>query len=152
MRDLTTLAPDDLRSLKSQLEQEYAAFKAKGLSLNMARGKPSSEQLDLSMPLLDVLNSSSDLTTEDGIDCRNYGVSDGIPEAKRLMAAMLDDDPENVIVMGSSSLNVMYDAMARCLDFGTLGSKPWAQYDSIKWLCPSPGYDRHFGICQAFGI
>ena len=93
MRDLTTLAPDDLRSLKSQLEQEYAAFKAKGLSLNMARGKPSSEQLDLSMPLLDVLNSSSDLTTEDGIDCRNYGVSDGIPEAKRLRAAMLDDDP-----------------------------------------------------------
>ncbi|MDO4503010.1 MAG: aminotransferase [Coriobacteriia bacterium] len=152
MPDLTTLSHDELSALKAQLDQEYAAFKAKDLNLNMARGKPSAEQLDLSMPLLNVISSSSDLFSEDGTDCRNYGVLDGIPEAKRLMASMLDDDPDNVIVMGASSLNIMYDTVARCLDFGTLGSKPWCQYDSIKWLCPAPGYDRHFGICEAFGI
>ncbi|MDO4290158.1 MAG: aminotransferase [Eggerthellaceae bacterium] len=134
------------------LRKDYAAFQAKGLSLNMARGKPAAAQLDLSMPMLGLIAQTSDCFSEDGTDCRNYGVLDGIPEAKRLMAAMLDDAPENVIVFGNSSLTVMYDTLARCLDFGCLGSAPWCTLDAVKWLCPAPGYDRHFAITQAFGI
>ena len=135
-----------------ELQQRYEAIKAKGLKLNMARGKPSAAQLDLSMPLLDTINSASELFAEDGTDCRNYGVLDGLPEAKRLMANLIEEDPANIIIGGASSLNLMYDAVARCLDFGTCGSTPWAHYDTIKWICPAPGYDRHFGVTQAFGI
>ena len=142
----------ELQSELDRLKEEYAQFKAKGLSLNMARGKPSAEQLDLSLPLLSCISSAQDCIAEDGTDCRNYGVLDGLPEAKRLMATMLDDTPENVIVGGNSSLTLMGNAVARCLDFGTLGSKPWAQYPGIKWICPVPGYDRHFGITESFGI
>ena len=134
------------------LEAQYADFKAKELKLNMARGKPSSAQLDLSLPLLDAITSASDLHAADGTDLRNYGVLDGIPEAKQLMASMLDDDPANVIVFGNASLPIMYDTLARCIDFGTCGSTPWHTYDSLIWICPVPGYDRHFGITEAFGI
>lgn len=136
----------------ADLKQRYAAFQAMRLDLNMARGKPSAEQLELSMPLLTSVSTPRDCFAEDGTDCRNYGVLDGVPEAKRLMAHLLDDDPDNIIVLGNSSLTVMYDTVARCLDFGCLGSKPWCAYDGIKWLCPSPGYDRHFAITEAFGI
>lgn len=141
--------------LKAELDSQlaaYEAFKSKDLVLNMARGKPSSKQLDLSTPMLGMLKSAEDCFSEDGTDCRNYGVIDGIPEAKRLMATMLDDDPENVIVLGNSSLTAMHDAIARCLDFGCLGSKPWAECDSVKFVCPVPGYDRHFAILEQFGI
>lgn len=143
---------NDLKALKAQLDEEYATIKAKGLSLNMARGKPGADQLDLSMPLLTTVTTVEDCKAEDGTDCRNYGVLDGLPEAKRFMAAMLDDEPDNIIVGGNSSLTLMYEALARCLDFGTQGSAPWCQYETVKWLCPSPGYDRHFGITEAFGI
>lgn len=139
-------------NLLAQLENELASFKARDLKLNMARGKPSAEQLDLSMPLLEALTSYEDCISEDGTDCRNYGVLDGLPEAKRLMACMLDDEPENVIVFGNSSLAVMYDTLARCIDFGTGGCAPWANCGAIKWICPTPGYDRHFSVTEAFGI
>lgn len=139
-------------NLLAQLENELASFKARDLKLNMARGKPSAEQLDLSMPLLETLTSYEDCISEDGTDCRNYGVLDGLPEAKRLMACMLDDEPENVIVFGNSSLTVMYDTLARCIDFGTGGCAPWANCGAIKWICPTPGYDRHFSVTEAFGI
>lgn len=139
-------------NLLAQLENELASFKARDLKLNMARGKPSAEQLDLSMPLLEALTSYDDCISEDGTDCRNYGVLDGLPEAKRLMACMLDDEPENVIVFGNSSLTVMYDTLARCIDFGTGGCAPWANCGAIKWICPTPGYDRHFSVTEAFGI
>ena len=139
-------------NLLAQLENELASFKACDLKLNMARGKPSAEQLDLSMPLLEALTSYEDCISEDGTDCRNYGVLDGLPEAKRLMACMLDDEPENVIVFGNSSLTVMYDTLARCIDFGTGGCAPWANCGAIKWICPTPGYDRHFSVTEAFGI
>lgn len=141
--------------LKTELDSQlaaYEAFKSKGLVLNMARGKPSSKQLDLSTPMLGTLASAEDCFSEDGTDCRNYGVIDGIPEAKRLMAMMLDEDPENVIVLGNSSLTAMHDAIARCLDFGCLGSRPWSEYESVKFVCPVPGYDRHFAILEQFGI
>ena len=146
------MSKEELTQVKEQLDRQYAEIKAKGLSLNMARGKPSADQLSLSEPLLTCVSTSDDCFSEDGTDCRNYGVLTGLPEAKRLMAAMIDDDPDNIIIGGSSSLTLMYNALARCLDFGVLGSKPWAQYDSLKWICPVPGYDRHFGITEAFGI
>ena len=146
------LAEQDLLDMKAALEAEYAEFQAKGLALNMARGKPAADQLDLSMPMLDVLGSTSDYRSEDGTDCRNYGVGDGLPEAKRLMASMLDDDPDNIIVCGNASLNIMYDAIARAWNFGMLGSTPWNQLEQVKWVCPVPGYDRHFGVTEAFGI
>lgn len=139
-------------ALLAELREEYASYKARGLALNMARGKPAAEQLDLSMPMLTTIVGPDDFYAEDGTDCRNYGVLDGIPEAKRLMAGLLDDEPDNVIVLGNSSLTAMYDALARCIDYGTGGSAPWCTYDSIKWLCPVPGYDRHFAITEAFGI
>lgn len=143
---------EELASLKSQLENEYARFCAKGLSLNMARGKPGADQLDLSMPLLTLLAKPEDCFSENGADCRNYGVLEGIPEARKLMAHLLDEDPENVIVGGNASLTMMYDVITWFLDFGTLGSKPWNRYDKIRWICPVPGYDRHFAILEHFGI
>lgn len=146
------LAHEALESTRDALTREYESFKAKGLALNMARGKPSRAQLDLSMPMLTCIVDVDDCTAEDGTDCRNYGVLDGIPEAKRLMAVMLDDDAEHVLVFGNSSLNIMYDTMARCWMFGTLGHMPWCKLDEVKWLCPCPGYDRHFGVTEAFGI
>ncbi len=152
MPQYSDLTKEELEAQHARLVEEHAAFKAKGLALNMARGKPGSDQLDLSMPMLDVLGSGSDFKSADGTDCRNYGVLDGLPEAKALMASMLDDDAENVIVFGNASLTVMYDTVARCLDFGTLGSKPWCSYEQVKWICPVPGYDRHFSITEAFGI
>lgn len=137
-----------ISEIKTSLEAEYAALKDQKLALNMARGKPSSTQLDLSMPLLDIVATKA----ENGLDARNYGVLDGLPEAKRLMANILDDSCENVIIFGNASLNIMYDTMARCWMFGALGSTPWCQLDKVKWICPSPGYDRHFAVTEAFGI
>lgn len=142
----------ELEAELAEVRARYGEMAARGLQLNMARGKPSAAQLELSLPLLDVLDSAADLAAEDGTDCRNYGVLDGIPEAKRLMATLLDDEPENVIVLGNASLTAMYDAMVRYLVFGALGSTPWGRLPEVKWLCPVPGYDRHFTICEALGV
>lgn len=146
------LGRNELETIKANLDDQYAAIKAKNLSLNMARGKPGTDQLDLSMPLLSCVTTVEDCRAEDGTDCRNYGVLDGLPEAKRFMACMLDDEPDNVIVGGNSSLSLMYEAVERCMNFGTLGSTPWNRSETVKWLCPAPGYDRHFGVTEAFGI
>lgn len=143
---------EELLSLKEALQKEYDEYCALNLSLNMARGKPAKDQLDLSMPMLDVVSSESACVDEDGTDLRNYGILDGIPEAKALMASILDDEPANVIVFGNSSLNIMYDTVMRCWVFGTLGATPWSQLEEVKFLCPVPGYDRHFGVTEAFGI
>ena len=142
----------ELEAELAEVRARYGEMAARGLKLNMARGKPSAAQLELSLPLLDVLDSAADLAAEDGTDCRNYGVLDGIPEAKRLMATLLDDEPESVIVLGNASLTAMYDAMVRYLVFGALGSTPWGRLPEVKWLCPVPGYDRHFSICEDLGI
>lgn len=151
MGSYATLNHSELVALKGRLEDEYEHFQAQNLSLNMARGKPSAAQLDLSMPLFDP-QITQEYIAADGTDCRNYGVIDGLPEAKELMAVLLDDSPENVIVLGNSSLTAMYDAVARCWSFGTLGSAPWCTLPEVKWICPAPGYDRHFAISEAFGI
>ena len=139
-----------LAALKEELEREYGEIKARGLALNMARGKPAKAQLDLSMPLLETVTTMEDCVAADGTDCRNYGVGFGLPEAKEFMACMLDDEPDNVIVFGNASLNIMYDTVARCWMFGTLGSEPWGKLDTVKWICPAPGYDRHFGVTEEF--
>ncbi|WP_251212763.1 aminotransferase class I/II-fold pyridoxal phosphate-dependent enzyme [Adlercreutzia murintestinalis] len=132
--------------------QVFDEFKAAGLALDMSRGKPCAEQLDLSTPMLSLLQSAEDCFDAAGLDCRNYGVIDGIPEAKQLMAHLLDDEPDNVFVFGNASLTAMHDAIARCLDYGCLGSRPWASYDQVSFICPVPGYDRHFAILEQFGI
>ena len=143
---------EELQQLKKELEKQYEDAKGKGLKLDMSRGKPSAAQLDLSMGIMDVLTSESVLKTEAGLDCRNYGVLDGIPEAKKLMADMMEVAPEQVIVYGNSSLNIMYDTVSRSVTHGVLGSTPWCKLDQVKFLCPVPGYDRHFAITEHFGI
>ena len=126
--------------------------KAKNLKLDMSRGKPSTEQLNLSMDMMDVLSSSTDLRCEAGVDCRNYGVMDGIPEAKRLLGEISEVDPEHIIIYGNSSLNVMFDTVARSFLKGVAGCTPWNKLDKVKFLCPVPGYDRHFGVTEYFGV
>ncbi len=152
MKRYADMASAELKELHDKLQQEYDQFAAKGLDLNMARGKPGSEQLALSMPMLDILTSSSDCTAEDGTDCRNYGVLAGLPEARRLMAEMLGCKPNQVIVCGNASLNIEYDLVARFELEGAAGQTPWCKLDTVKFLCPAPGYDRHFRICEHFGI
>ena len=143
---------EQLLQLKAELDERYKEAKAKGLNLNMSRGKPSATQLNVTMDMLDVINSSSDLKSEDGTDCRNYGVLDGIPEAKKLMADMMGTTPDHVIVYGNASLNIMYDQISRAYTHGILGNTPWCKLDKVKFLCPVPGYDRHFAITERFGI
>ena len=146
------LSKEELLQLKSELEAQFDEVKAKNLKLDMSRGKPSTEQLNLSMDMMDVLKSDSDLVCEEGVDCRNYGVLDGIAEAKQLLADMMEVPKDNIVIFGNSSLNVMYDTIARSMTHGVMGSTPWAKLDKVKFLCPVPGYDRHFAITEYFGI
>ena len=146
------LSKEELLELKSGLEAQFEEVKAKGLKLDMSRGKPSADQLNLSMGMMDTLTSGVDLTCEDGVDCRNYGGLDGIDEAKQLLADMMEVPKDNVIIFGNSSLNVMYDTVARAMTHGIMGSTPWCKLDKVKFLCPVPGYDRHFKITEFFGI
>lgn len=151
MKPYREMSKEELASLKEQLTAVYKEYQGKNLSLNMARGKPSPDQLDLSLPMLDVLNSKSDFMTADG-DVRNYGVLTGIQEAKELMGGMMDAPAENVIMYGSASLTLMYDTVSRSYTHGVMGNTPWCKLDKVKFLCPVPGYDRHFAITQFFGI
>ena len=143
---------EELLQEKELLEAKFQEIKGKGLKLDMSRGKPSEAQLNLSMGMMDVLNSTTDLRCSVGVDCRNYGVLDGIPEAKELLADMTEVSPDNIIIYGNSSLNVMYDTVARSMTHGVCGSTPWCKLDEVKFLCPVPGYDRHFAITEYFGI
>ena len=146
------LSVEELTTLKSELEKRFDEIKAQNLKLDMSRGKPSKAQLDLSMGMMDVLNSDTDLVCEEGVDCRNYGVLDGIREAKQLLADMTEVPIDNIVIFGNSSLNVMYDTIARSMTHGVMGSTPWCKLDKVKFLCPVPGYDRHFKITETFGI
>ena len=152
MKKYQDMTRDELVSLKNDLLEEFKEEKAKNLSLNMARGKPGKAQLELAMPMLDVLNSQADMNTILGNDTRNYGDLDGIGECRQLIADMMEVQKDNVIVCGNSSLNIMYDTVARSMSFGVNGSTPWHQLDKVKFLCPVPGYDRHFKITELFGI
>lgn len=146
------LSREELLLLKSELEEQFKKIKAKGLNLDMSRGKPSAAQLDLAMGMMDVLNSKTDLRCMEGVDCRNYGVLDGIGEIKQLLADLIEVPKDNIVVFGNSSLNVMYDTVARSMTHGVMGSTPWCKLDKVKFLCPVPGYDRHFAITEHFGI
>nr|WP_330394069.1 aminotransferase [Lachnoclostridium sp. An181] len=146
------LSREELLELRESLEKKFEEEKAKGLKLDMSRGKPSAAQLNLSMGMMDVLTSESQLMCSEGVDCRNYGVLDGITEAKQLLADMMEVPKDNIIIFGNSSLNVMYDTVARSMTHGVLGSTPWCKLDKVKFLCPVPGYDRHFAITEYFGI
>lgn len=141
-----------LEELEGALKREYAEHRAKGLSLNMARGKPSPAQLALSLPLLDTVCAASQLLSRDGVDCRNYGTMDGIAEAKELMGQIMGHDPARVCVFGNSSLNIMFDLVTQGMMHGYRGAAPWRGLDRVKWLCPVPGYDRHFAITESYGI
>lgn len=152
MKSYKEMSRSELEVLYKELEQAYEDAKGKGLKLDMSRGKPAASQLDMTMPILDVLNAESSLKTEGGADCRNYGVLDGIPEAKALMGEMLGVPAENVIVCGNASLTIMYDTVSRSFTHGVCGSTPWCKLDKVKFLCPAPGYDRHFAITEHFGV
>ena len=151
---------DYLKCSAQELEQEYASLKkqyedekGKGLSLNMARGKPGKAQLDLSLGMLDVINSSSEFVGADGMDCRNYGILKGIDECRQLFAEILGVEKENVMVGGSSSLNMMFDTISCMMTKPIVeGCKPWYEVENRKFLCPVPGYDRHFGITGYYGF
>ncbi len=147
----TEMNKEQLAAEKARLEQQFGEYKAKGLKLDMSRGKPSPDQLDLSMEMMD--HYGNEYVSENGTDCRNYGLLDGIPEAKAIFSEMLEVSSDQIIIGGNSSLQLMYDFVIRALQLGVLGSeKPWCKYDRVKFLCPSPGYDRHFAICESLGI
>lgn len=152
MKSYQEMSKEELLQEKAALEAEYAKIKESGLALDMSRGKPGADQLDLSMPMLDAISSKDILTSEDGTDIRNYGTLDGLLEAKKLVAEMIGCKQENVIIYGNSSLNIMYDQIARAMYDGICGNEPWCRQGTIKFLCPAPGYDRHFAITEHFGI
>ena len=141
-----------MQDTMEKLQQQYKDYEAMHLKLNMARGKPCKEQLDLSMGMMDVLNSSVDLVCEDGFDCRNYGVLGGIDECKRLLGDIIEVPSSNIIIYGNSSLYIMYSLVSNAMTHGVNGSTPWSKLDKVKWLCIVPGYDRHFAITEYFGI
>ncbi len=152
MKAYQEMSKEELLSLKDQLALQFEDVKGKGLKLDMSRGKPSAAQLDMGMDIFDILNSESDMKTGDGTDTRNYGTLDGIPEAKKMMADIMGVPAENVIVCGNASLSIMYDTVSRSMTHGVAGSTPWCKLEKVKFLCPAPGYDRHFAITQHFGI
>ena len=148
----TELNKEQLKALHKELESEYAELKAKNLKLDMSRGKPCPDQLDLSMDALTILRTEADLKSENGFDCRNYGILEGVTEARELIAAITDAEPEEVFIGGNSSLNLMYMMIAQAWIHGINGQTPWGKLPTVKFLCPVPGYDRHFKITESFGI
>ena len=152
MKPYEEMTREELLALRKELKAKYHDFQGRDLRLDISRGKPSVDQLDLSMGMMDVLSSNDDLTCEDGTDCRNYGGLTGIDEAKELLGDMMEVNPSTIIIYGNSSLNVMYDTISRAMTHGIMGNTPWCKLDKVKFLCPVPGYDRHFAITEYFGI
>ncbi len=152
MKPYKEKSKEELILLKEELEKKFAGEKSKGIKLDMSRGKQTTAQLDMTMPIMDVFNSGSTLQTQDGFDCRNYGLLEGIPEARKLLGDMMGVPAQNVLVYGNSSLSIMYDSIAHSMTHGVMGSTPWCKLDKVKFLCPVPGYDRHFKITEYFGI
>lgn len=152
MRPYAERSAEELTAELNDLTEKYVQYQRRGLQLNMARGIPCAQQLNLSMEMMDILTAGGDLHCEDGTDCRNYGLLGGIEEAKELLGSMIELPADNIIIFGNSSLNVMYDTISRAMTHGIMGSTPWSKLDKVKFLCPVPGYDRHFAITEYFGI
>ena len=152
MKALKDYSKEELQVLYEELTKEYADAQAKGLKLDMSRGKPGADQLDLTMPMLDVLSSKDVIKSEAGVDLRNYGIMDGIPECKTLMKKFLEAPEEQIIVFGAASLNIMFDFVCHGITHGVCGNKPWGEIPDRKWLCIVPGYDRHFAVTKYFGF
>lgn len=152
MKPYKEMSREELTTLKAELEKQFEDAKGKGLKLDMSRGKPSPVQMDMAMELMNILHSGSDYNTEDGVDSRNYGLLDGVPEMKRLLGDMIGVPADNVVVYGNSSLSIMFDTVSRSVTHGVMGSTPWCRLDRVRFLCPVPGYDRHFKITEYFGI
>ena len=137
--------------MENELQKQYQYYKSLKLNINMARGKPCYDQLDLSLPMLDIVNSKTNCFDED-IDCRNYSALEGIPEAKKLFSDIFDIDEDNILVCGASSLNIMHNLLVKSVAVGVNGNEPFSKQGKVKWLCPVPGYDRHFAITEYFGF
>lgn len=153
MENMNNLSAQTLADMKKELMAQYEGYKAQGLKLDLSRGKPSPEQLDLGLGLFDVINSKSDMKTGSGADIRNYGLVDGVDEAKNFFSGILGVPAGNIIVGGNSSLNLMYDYVVQALLLGVCGGEgPWVKQGKLKFICPSPGYDRHFAITEQFGF
>lgn len=152
MKAYKDLSKEELRALQTKLQAEYEQLKELNMKLDMSRGKPAADQLDLSVGMLDVLTSESVFKGEDKVDLRNYGAFDGIKEAKELFAELMECPVDHVMVFGNSSLNIMYDLVSRAMIHGIGGNTPWCRQEKVKFLCPVPGYDRHFAITESFGI
>ncbi len=149
----TSMSRQELLLEKENLQKEYDEYAKSGLNLNMARGKPCEEQLDVTEGMLSVMQKNEDCFTDKGFDCRNYGLVDGLDLAKQMFSPVIGVPWDQIIVGGNSSLNLMYDAMARCMLYGVNGGNgPWIKQEKVKFLCPVPGYDRHFAICESLGI
>jgi DNA-binding transcriptional MocR family regulator len=152
MKAYSERSKEELLALQKELTLQYEDAKGKGLKLDMSRGKPAAEQLDMTMPMMDIFSRDFDMRDEEGVDVRNYGNLEGIKGARRLLGEMLGVDADHVIVFGTASLSVMYDTVSRSMTHGVMGSTPWCKLDKVKFLCPAPGYDRHFAITEHFGI
>ena len=149
MTEFAEMSKEELEQAKEAADRDYEELKARNLSLDMSRGKPAPSQIDHANGML---KEMTDYHTKTGMDVRNYGVLDGIPEMKELFSELLDIPAGQLIVGGNASLNLMFDAVMRLFVFGTMGEKPWGRLDKVKFVCPSPGYDRHFTICETLGI
>lgn len=153
MKNYCDLTREEQKSLYDSLISEYNFYKSKGLKLDLSRGKPNSDQLDISLPLLSEARPREKCFSINGIDCRNYGVLDGIPEMKQLFSEMLGIKTEYIAVGGNSSLQLMYDTLTRAMLFGVLDSpRPWCREEGLKWICVVPGYDRHFKMTEVLGF
>ena len=153
MKKYSDFTREELKSEYEALLAKYNEYKASGLKLDLSRGKPNAEQLDLTLPILSELKDKAACFSENGFDCRNYGVLDGIPEMKRLFSQMTGVKEDHIMVGGNSSLQLMYDTLVRAMLFGVLGSeRPWHLEEGIKWICVAPGYDRHFKITEVLGF
>ncbi len=147
------MSQDELRTIIAEEQAKLDEWSAMDMTLDLTRGKPNQAQLDLSSEMLSIISDRGDCFSESGLDCRNYGILDGLPETKRLFSELLGIPTQRILVLGNSSLNVMYDTMVRAMLFGVAGGhEPWCRQGRIKFICPSPGYDRHFTICRTLGI
>lgn len=152
MKAYKDLSKEELQALLEELQAKFEKIKGEGIQLDMSRGKPAADQLDLSAPMLDVLNSKSVFKGVQGTDLRNYGILEGITEIRELFGELMEAPTDHILVYGNSSLNIMYDIIAKAMIHGIQGNTPWCKLDRVKFLCPVPGYDRHFAITESFGI